>query len=53
VKIVTEKIMDYLTPEGLAYWYMDDGGIIMTNTRKQIYGCFLSTQNFTKEEQSI
>jgi hypothetical protein len=24
-KIITREVLDYLTPEGLAYWFMDDG----------------------------
>ena len=52
-KIVSSKIINYLTPEGLAYWYMDDGGIISSNKRRQIYGTFISTQCFTKEQQEL
>lgn len=27
VKVISRKLMDYLTPEGIAIWVMDDGGI--------------------------
>lgn len=27
VKTITPKILNYLTPEAIAYWYMDDGGL--------------------------
>lgn len=53
-KYLTDKILHYLTPEGLAYWYMDDGGVAFNNKRKCINGCFISTQNYTyKEHLSI
>ena len=50
-KIINEKKLSYLTSEGLAYWYMDDGGVIINNSRKAVYGTFLSTQCFSREQQ--
>jgi len=52
-KKITEKILNYLTPEGLAYWYMDDGGVISYHKKKKIDGVFFSTQNFSYEEHLL
>lgn len=52
-KVINQKILKYLTPEGLAYWYMDDGGIITYHKRKKIWGSFISTQNFSYEEHLL
>jgi hypothetical protein len=49
-KVVNEKILKYLSLEGLAYWYMDDGGVITDNKRGKISGTYLNTQSFTYEE---
>jgi len=55
-KVINRKILNYLTNEGLAYWYMDDGGLHIYN-RKDNKGytrqCFISTQSFTFEEHNI
>ena len=50
IKGLTEKTLKYLTPEGLAYWYMDDGGIIAPASKERIEGLFLSTKNFSYED---
>lgn len=52
-KVLTNTILESLNLEGLAYWYMDDGGICVYHKKKQISGSFLSTQSFTKEEQQL
>lgn len=44
-KIVPTNIGDLLTPRGLAYWIMDDGG--------QNPGFILHTNSFTKEEVEL
>jgi hypothetical protein len=43
VKVIPSNIQEVLTPIGLAYWFMDDGG--WTNT-----GIHLATNNFTKQD---
>jgi len=55
-KTLTERTLNYLTPEGLAYWYMDDGGVKVgwCKTKKCFKrASFLSTQSFTYEEHKI
>jgi hypothetical protein len=42
-KIIPANIEDLLTPQGLAYWIMDDGG--RCNTGLKLY-----TNNYTKQE---
>jgi len=34
-KTYTRKMLDYLNPEGIAYWYMDDGGLSKKFTRSK------------------
>lgn len=45
-KKVPRLISRYITPKGLAYWYMDDGSI----KSKEPKGCILNTQAFQKYE---
>ena len=52
-KVVTSKILNYLTLEGLAFWFQDDGGVAFNNKRKTINGLYISTQNFTYNEHLI
>lgn len=54
-KTITKKILSYLTPEGLAYWYMDDGclSIYKSNHGGIRRYSFLSTQCFSYEEHLI
>ena len=46
VKVVPKQIDKWLTPRGLAFWYMDDGSI-KSKDHKLVY---LNTQGFTREE---
>jgi hypothetical protein len=32
-KYFTRKVLNYLTPEGVAWWYMDDGGVSLGNNK--------------------
>jgi len=48
-KQVPKNIESTLTAVGLAYWYMDDGGIKDVNNR----GVFLNTQGFTLADNNI
>ena len=45
-KRIRGSICRYLTPRGLAYWYMDDG----SRKSKQSKGLILNTQGFTEGE---
>lgn len=47
--------MNNLTPKGLAYWYMDDGGrYYYTGKRASWYmTCTINTQSFSIEEVLI
>mgnify|MGYP000104767854 CR=1 FL=1 len=45
-KLVTKEWLDRLTPEGIAYWYMDDGGLC-ANLMK------ISTNSFSVPEQEL
>lgn len=47
-KRVTLEILDGLTPEGIAYWYMDDGN--RSKIHKQLKFC---THGYTKEENEL
>jgi hypothetical protein len=43
-------IKDYLTPIGLAYWYMDDGGKLDYNKNSKNKDLVLNTQSFSISE---
>lgn len=45
-KTVPPNIVDYLTPLGIAVWFMDDGSV----KSKQCRGRYLNTQGYTLEE---
>lgn len=45
-KIVPSNIADYLTPRGLAYWIMDDGGYHKS-------GLILHTNSYTKKDVEL
>ena len=50
-KGVIEKLIEkYLTPIGLAYWFMDDGGKLDYNKHSRNQGLVLNTHSFTKKE---
>lgn len=50
--IIPSLIQDYLTPRGLAYWYMDDGGKADYGNRTQ-KGMLLHTHGFNEHEVLI
>ena len=52
-KIISNKILKYLTPQAIAIWFMDDGGKRVNHKRKYINGLFLSTQSFSKKENEV
>jgi hypothetical protein len=42
--------LDHLTPRGLAYWYMDDGGKLDYNKNTKNKSVVLNTHSFTTLE---
>lgn len=53
-KVITERMMDKITPMSLAFWYMDDGTIRHRSVDdKQSPSIEISTCGFTKEENEI
>lgn len=46
-------IMKHLTPRGLAYWFMDDGGKLDYNKNSKNKSVVLNTQSFTADEVKI
>lgn len=43
-RIIGDGLADLLTPEALAYWYMDDGSL-------SGHACYLSTYRYSREDQ--
>lgn len=48
--IPNNLILDHLTPRGLAYWFMDDGGKLDYNKGSNNKGIVLNTHSFTELE---
>lgn len=48
--ITTDLIKNHLTPRGLAYWYMDDGGKLDYNKNSTNKGVVFNTQSFESKE---
>lgn len=55
VKTYTRKILEYLTPEGLAIWYMDDGNLAHQRKNGKIHArrVYLNTHKSKEENQII
>ena len=51
--ISTDLIKNHLTPRGLAYWFMDDGGKLDYNKNSKNKGVVLNTQSFKDKEVEI
>lgn len=51
--ISTDLIKNHLTPRGLAYWFMDDGGRLDYNKNSKNKGVVLNTQSFKDKEVEI
>ena len=50
-KVISDNlILDHLTPRGLAYWYMDDGGKLDYNKNSKNKGIVFNTHSFTESE---
>lgn len=54
-KYITRKCLDYLTPKGIAIWYMDDGNLSKKkrNGKVHSYELFLNTFVSDEETQTI
>jgi len=54
-KTITRHLLNYLDAEGLAIWFMDDGGKVITHRNGKTCGRYLkiSTYSFTYEEHII
>jgi len=46
-------IANYLTPRGLAYWFMDDGGKLDYNKNSKNRSIVLNTHSFTDNEVDL
>jgi len=51
--ISTDLIKNHLTPRGLAYWFMDDGGKLDYNKNSKNKSVVLNTQSFKDKEVEI
>lgn len=51
--IKKEMILKYMMAEGLAYWFMDDGGKSCYNKNYFYKGFVYNTQGFSKEEVMV
>lgn len=49
----TRQALDYLTPQGIAYWYQDDGGISKNKNKvtKRITSCEMRIATYCTEEE--
>lgn len=52
-KKITRKCLDYLTDQGLALWFMDDGsGIVTKNKLKYNSGCMVRISTYCSKEEA-
>ena len=52
-KIITRKCLDYLTDQGLALWFMDDGsGVVCKNKRGVQCGCMVRISTYCSQEEA-
>lgn len=53
-KFFTERVLNYLTPEAIAIWYMDDGGLKPTfRNDGSISSCQMVLSTYCSEQQAI
>nr|YP_009240572.1 LAGLIDADG endonuclease [Pyronema omphalodes]AMO66544.1 LAGLIDADG endonuclease [Pyronema omphalodes] len=53
-KIISQDLIkNHLTPRGLAYWFMDDGGKLDYNKNSKNKGVVLNTQSFEAKEVQV
>lgn len=52
-KFITRRVLDYLTPQAIAIWYMDDGGVKpSTRPDGSISSCQMILSTYCSEEQA-
>ena len=52
-KYITRKVLNYLTPEGIAYWFMDDGsGSVNKNKEGKVTSIFARISTYVSEEEA-
>lgn len=52
-KVVTKEVLDFLSDEGLAYWFMDDGsGTVSKNRDKNPCGCMIRFATYCDKPQA-
>lgn len=52
-KVIGSKYLNYLTPEGLAIWYMDDGSTYIDKERPNVFTCEIYTHTPKDETEAI
>jgi hypothetical protein len=53
LKVITRKCLDYLTDQGLALWFMDDGsGAICKNREGKSCGCMVRISTYCSGEEA-
>jgi hypothetical protein len=52
VKSVTREVLNWLTPEGIAIWYMDDGSLSAKRRAGKIHAHELHLATYTSPEQN-
>ena len=53
-KVISRKILDKLTPKGIAIWYMDDGGLALKKRNGKIHARELMLNTgLTREENGV
>lgn len=53
-KRYTRKTLDYLTDQGLALWFMDDGsGVVCRNKRGNLCGCMIRISTYCSREDAL
>lgn len=52
-KVITRKVLDFLSDEGLAYWFMDDGsGTLCKSSRGYSSGCMVRLSTYCSKEEA-
>ena len=51
-KVITRKILNYLSPEAIAIWYMDDGSLAADKRNGKITAYKLVIYTFTNEKET-
>lgn len=51
-KVITREILDYLTPEGIAIWYMDDGNLSAEKIDGKIHAYKLGIATYLTQEEN-